>query len=890
MNGLTSTPALVTIVIPTLNEAENIDPLLSAVRESTRGEPFDTEVIVVDDGSTDGTRSRVAAWAKDDGIVLLERDRQRGLAGAVLAGAARARGEVIVVMDADLSHPPERIPELVRPILEGRSDMVIGSRYVQGGSTPGWPRVRRIMSRAASCLAWPLVHVRDPMSGFFAVRRERLLEAPVEATGYKIGLEVMARCGESLRTAEVPIIFTDRQRGQSKLGPGQIFAYLDRLRALAGGSVSGRTAVRFGIVGLVGMVFDILCFQALFLAGVGLASAHIFSFVAATLFNYECNARWSFNERAQDAHEPRWRVYARFLTVAVMALLLRGAVLGALVEMRGWPPYGAIIAAIAAAAAVNYLGNAFFVFPSATSARSQAVQWRVAAIGLVGYLFLLRLLYLGLPDLLVEEAYYWNYAEHPALSYLDHPPMVAWLIWSGTHLFGDTEFGIRVGAVACWFLTAAFAYGTARDLFDKSTAFRAVLLVAVLPFFFLFGFYITPDAPLTACWAGAIFFLQRALLGERRRAWWGVGLCIGLGLLSKYTIALLAPATLIFLLIDRPSRRWLRRPEPFAAAVLALVLFLPVIVWNANNQWASFAFQSVRRLAKAPEFGLPHLVGAMILLLTPLGLVAAVIALLPRRWGGSNLDGLCAAVGSGVTSGRRRLFAAVFTFVPLSVFLLFSLRHEPKLNWAGPLWLAAVPLLAWQMAPSAGACRAGQQAWGGRIWQAVIVASVLAYGVFFHYLTLGLPGIPYPRDFSMVGWSDLGRQVEALEEKLEHKTGVEPLVVGLDKYRIASQLAFYRTRDESESNGHKPEGVLQTAGQHLFGGSSLMYERWFPIDQQAGRTMILVDDELEDLQRRSLARSFERLSPIHPLDVHAGSQITGRFYYRIGYGYRPQIN
>ena len=191
----------------------------------------------------------------------------------------------------------------------------------------------------------------------------------------------------------------------------------------------------------------------------------------------------------------------------------------------------------------------------------------MAAIGLIGYTVLLRLVYLGLPDLLPEEAYYWNYAQHLDLGYLDHPPMVAWLIGLGTAVFGDTEFGVRIGAFLCWFVTAGFCFALARDLFGKGTALVTVMLAAVLPFFFLFGFFTTPDAPLTACWAGALFFLERALLAGRARAWWGAGICLGLGMLSKYTIVLLAPATLAFLLLDRPSRRWLRRPEPYLAAL-----------------------------------------------------------------------------------------------------------------------------------------------------------------------------------------------------------------------------------------------------------------------------------------------------------------------------------
>ena len=111
----------------------------------------------------------------------------------------------------------------------------------------------------------------------------------------------------------------------------------------------------------------------------------------------------------------------------------------------------------------------------------------------------------------------------------------------------------------------------------------------------------TPDAPLTAAWGGALYFLERALIGNRRAAWWGVGVCVGLGMLSKYTIALLAPATLLFILLDPGSRRWLWQPGPYVAALVATLFFSPVIVWNALNDWASFAFQSTGRMSVAAE-------------------------------------------------------------------------------------------------------------------------------------------------------------------------------------------------------------------------------------------------------------------------------------------------
>lgn len=214
----------VSVVVPTLNEAENVSPL---VEQIMRVAPACAEIIVVDDGSTDGTRDRVHALAGLHPVRLLERNEPTlGLSGAVIAGARVARGEVLVVMDADLSHPPEEIPNLLRPLAERRADMVIGSRYVPGGSTPGWPFYRKAMSRVAAGVAYPLTGVHDSMCGFFAIRRGLLLELAPAATGFKIAFETIVRGGRRLRVVEVPIAFRDRARGASKmrLGVAVVFA------------------------------------------------------------------------------------------------------------------------------------------------------------------------------------------------------------------------------------------------------------------------------------------------------------------------------------------------------------------------------------------------------------------------------------------------------------------------------------------------------------------------------------------------------------------------------------------------------------------------------------------------------------------------------------------
>src|SRR5438445_13492511 len=206
---------LVSIIVPTRNEAENIAPLVEQIVSSAA--PFH-EILFVDDDSTDGTRNAVRLLAARYPIRLIEQDRAEvGLAAAIMSGARAAQGEILLVMDADLSHPPERIKDLLAPLFAGGADLVVGSRYVKGGSTPGWPIWRRLMSRTGAALAYPLTGLHDSMCGFFAIGRSRLLELAPHTSGFKIVFETMVRGGDMLRVREIPIAFRDRAHGKSKM-------------------------------------------------------------------------------------------------------------------------------------------------------------------------------------------------------------------------------------------------------------------------------------------------------------------------------------------------------------------------------------------------------------------------------------------------------------------------------------------------------------------------------------------------------------------------------------------------------------------------------------------------------------------------------------------------
>jgi dolichol-phosphate mannosyltransferase len=219
------------IIVPTFREVEALPDLIDRVARVREGNPSLVELVIVDDDSRDGTEELIAArpepWLK-----LIVRREDRGLSQAVLAGLHAARGDLLVVMDADLSHPPEVIADMQRAIDNG-ADFVVGSRYVAGGTTADdWGALRWLNSRIATLLARPLTAITDPMSGFFALPR-RVFERAQDPSplGYKIGLELLVRCG-CTRVKEVPIHFSNRTRGESKLNVKQQLLYVRHLMRL----------------------------------------------------------------------------------------------------------------------------------------------------------------------------------------------------------------------------------------------------------------------------------------------------------------------------------------------------------------------------------------------------------------------------------------------------------------------------------------------------------------------------------------------------------------------------------------------------------------------------------------------------------------------------------
>jgi dolichol-phosphate mannosyltransferase len=221
----------ISLIAPTYNERDRLPELVRTIFAAFERADLDGELVIVDDNSPDGTGQVADALARDFPIRVIHRAGKLGLGTAVVEGFAAAEAEVVGVIDADLSHPPDLVPRMLAVMQTEQADIVIGSRYVPGGGTTNWEMSRVLMSRFACVMARGLTPVRDATSGFFIMRRDRARGVTISAGGFKICLELLIR-SEPRLVIEVPYVFTGRTVGESKMNMKEAMGYLRQLREL----------------------------------------------------------------------------------------------------------------------------------------------------------------------------------------------------------------------------------------------------------------------------------------------------------------------------------------------------------------------------------------------------------------------------------------------------------------------------------------------------------------------------------------------------------------------------------------------------------------------------------------------------------------------------------
>lgn len=307
------------IVIPTYNEKENIQELLFGLKEEFNKTKIDVEIIVVDDNSPDGTGQVLDGLIKEyKNLKIIHRMGKLGLSSAIMEGFEVAEGEILGVMDADLSHPIQKMGEMYKTIIAKNVDMVIGSRYVRGGKIKNWSLSRKILSKGATLLARVFVNIKDPMSGFFMIKKEVIINKEINPKGFKILLELLIKT-ECKNIVETPITFTDRTAGTSKAGIKEVFYYLNNLiRYLPHKKEIILQFFKFALVGLIGTFINIFILYMLTeYFNIYYIISALFAFLVAMTANFIFNKTWTFSEKI---YENMWKEYASFFVVSLLAL------------------------------------------------------------------------------------------------------------------------------------------------------------------------------------------------------------------------------------------------------------------------------------------------------------------------------------------------------------------------------------------------------------------------------------------------------------------------------------------------------------------------------------------------------------------------------------------
>jgi len=399
---------------------------------------------------------------------------------------------------------------------------------------------------------------------------------------------------------------------------------------------------------------------------------------------------------------------------------------------------------------------------------SKAVVITIAA-GLV------RLAIAACTPLLPDETYYWDWSRHLAAGYFDHPPMIAWVTRAGTVIAGNTALGVRLGCVILGTLAGLFALATARRLASDRAAIIAAVVFALMPLSAVGLVLATPDAPLLAAAAATVYAVVRSLDHPARSrgslTWWCVaGLALGIALCSKYTGVLLPFGVFVALVARRDLRQRLTEAGPYVATGIALLVFLPVILWNARHNWASFAFQLQHGFGGASGSAIKReldFIGGQVGLVSPILFVMMVVVV---------------ARSLRAPATARQAMLAIVATVIFAFFVYSATKRRVEANWPALAYIPAMLLVAGYS--------------GARVWDRWLRAGVVLAGslTLVTYVNTFVPILPVPARRDPVarawGWDHLASVVNRTYGPRRSLSAYRTWVAA-DRYQEASELAFH---------------------------------------------------------------------------------------------------
>ncbi len=484
-----------------------------------------------------------------------------------------------------------------------------------------------------------------------------------------------------------------------------------------------------------------------------------------------------------------------------------------------------------------------------------AIVKNIAIIGtiLVG---IANLLYLPVNNLHPDEAYYWVWSHNLAWGYFDNSPMVAYVIRFFTS-FGNSAFWVRLPALLVWLWLVCFIYWFTKKLYKNSQAgFLALLIGLFVPLLTSGSHIMTHDIPLMFFTSLVFYFLYEAVEEGKKKAWYGVGIFLGFALFSKFQAALLGVIILAMLLFRSSKRHWLTRKEPYWAALISLLMFTPILYWNATHRWAAFAFQF--------EHGI-HRVMKLENLLEFWGGQALIFSLL--------FFALFYYAAKRTFSWQLRKAPDVFlmySFLPIFLFFSFTSLTYPALpNWPAIAYLPSIIFLGAQLQRSF--------EYFGRIRRTLLwIFLIFSFGIstllltlvrypelLISHLNINLPSEQVIAN-STYGWSKLGQRVDqAIDQYLPHQKVVP--IFG-DSYQVAAELQYYVS---------KPAVFFTTREAHRCHFDYVTMDKIAEFNGQSG--ILVIKDHLPP----SAAKYFQEIALVEHFAVKRfGQQVRDLYIYR----------
>ncbi|MCX5774081.1 MAG: glycosyltransferase family 39 protein [Fusobacteria bacterium] len=414
----------------------------------------------------------------------------------------------------------------------------------------------------------------------------------------------------------------------------------------------------------------------------------------------------------------------------------------------------------------------------------RSINWKkkvVATIIIFAIIHICLSFFLNVTD---DEAYYWVWSQNIHLSYFDHPPLVAYMIWISTHIFGNNQVAIRIPTILILSLVSWIMYKTYMYLYnDSKRGFVLVLIINILPIYFIMtGFMMLPDSPLILFFTLSLYYFLKLLKENRANLWYMMGILVGLGLYSKYYMFFTYVSIFVTLLLYKEYRVHFKKVQLYIGLILSILIFSPVIIWNADHQWASFIFQFYSRQGHSgiKVFLTGQFIGGQLLLVTPLLFLGLFAMMYKAR------------------KERDTQLLIIYGALYFVVFLIASLKTDTKLNWAIcsyiPFIVVFVRYMKW-----------------GFFWKlfAVIIPAILT---LFIMIVVIFPIVNIPNDSNVLmdlhGWQMVGSEVESTYTALSIQNPGEWFLCG-SRYQVAGKLNLYLPHHEyvyslnNELDGYK---------------------------------------------------------------------------------------